>query len=413
MKKLLLLGCMLMLVTACAPKRSATEQVQEVRAVTVPEYRPSIIEVRNAIFAGVHAAKWRAQDRAPGLIYATDRWRGSLVTLEIDYTATQYVIRYTTSTHDDYTTESGNIPKEFPRWESFIAKNIDEKIAVIGLEAQIQIEAFPRIAPSLPGEPITLEGKVKDKDDKALSGIKSPFDPKGASGVLVGKPEKEHKGDEALTALPAAPKASETIPTSDRGETEPLPVHATESQSTSVQEIQPIAPVMTQEENATVPNLTEDLLPKEEGFSDLEDKQEIKAEEKPKEKPEEKSVEIQEDNQIEKVEPNLMEKPERASAQPVVSNTSSPVQMSTTQLTPLPTAAPMSKDATEDALNEPQSEVQDQTLEQAPEYQVKVVHAIPVHLKVPPRKNSAPQNDAPLAPADEQTSGNEAQGKTE
>ncbi len=197
MKKTLVFGFLaLSLCSAgCTATRSGVQQLQEPRAVTVVDYTPSIVEVRKAIFAGVHAAKWRAQDRAPGLVFATNRWRGSQVTLAIDYTATTYTILYKDSTDDDYSAASGNIPQDFPRWASFIAKNIDEKIAVLGKESQAQIKAFPRIAPVLPGEPVSLEGqadvdsfKLKNTRDNSIT---TRFDAQDKAVIPVGDSQKQ------------------------------------------------------------------------------------------------------------------------------------------------------------------------------------------------------------------------------
>ncbi len=209
MKKTLILGCLLLCITACGGTRTSVKQVQEPRAVVVPEYRPSIIEVRNAIYSGVHAAKWRAQDRAPGLIYATQRISGATMTLAIDYTATSYTIYFKDSTDEDYNAASGNVPSNFPRWARFISKNIEEKIAVIGIEASAQIEAFPRIAPSLPGEPVSLEGEYAPSET-GESGVETRFEHEDKAVVLVQNTQKKELGKAELQPLPA--KSPEEIP---------------------------------------------------------------------------------------------------------------------------------------------------------------------------------------------------------
>ncbi len=209
MKKTVILGLVALSLCGmgCTASRTGIQQIQEPRAVTVADYTPSIVEVRKAIFSGVHAAKWRAQDRAPGLIFATNRWRGSLVTIAVDYTATTYTVLYKDSTDDDYSAESGNIPKDFPRWASFIAKNIDEKIALLGQEAQTQIRAFPRIAPVLPGEPVTLEGK-EDVDSFKLENkhdgrVNTLFGTQDKATVFVEDSQKQVKKAPLSNSTPA------------------------------------------------------------------------------------------------------------------------------------------------------------------------------------------------------------------
>ncbi len=266
MKKKILLGCALVFICACTSTRTSVTSIQEPRAVVVPEYRPSIVEVRNAIFSGVHAAKWRAQDRAPGLIYATQRWRGSTVTLEIDYTATTYAILYKDCTDDDYSSASGNIPTDFPRWAAFIAKNIDEKIAVLGIEAHTEIKAFPRIAPSLPGEPVVLAGEFEAEKESEEDGIVTRFDDTNKASVLVQDsqdlqklPQESEEHDLAqessTVASPAMATPAVASEPADEAELIQEKELAPSSDATQIQPVEPVksVPVESMPDAASTP----------------------------------------------------------------------------------------------------------------------------------------------------------------
>ncbi len=169
MKKYIVVGCLLTLSLhmGCVAKRAPIKVTQDPVAIQLPSYVPTKLEVREAIFAGVYDAGWRPQDRAPGLIYAKKRMYGETVTVEVDYTASSYLIKFTESTDEDYSKKSGNVPRLFSSWAKTLRKHIDEKIALIGTEKPIhQVEAFPRIAPGLPGEPILLEREVQTAEAK-------------------------------------------------------------------------------------------------------------------------------------------------------------------------------------------------------------------------------------------------------
>ncbi len=260
MKKIVIFGLLALSICGmgCTATRTGIQQTQEPRAVTVADYTPSIVEVRKAIFSGVHAAKWRAQDRAPGLIYATNRWRGSLVTLAVDYTATTYTVLYKDSTDDDYSAESGNIPKDFPRWASFIAKNIDEKVALLGQEAQAQIRAFPRIAPALPGEPVTLEGKedvdsfkLENRRDDSLSTF---FDAQDRATVPVGGSQEQVKD----VSLPKVGPAQNSTKNSAQNPT--VEERELDDPMTLEQEDMPVAPAPISKEKKVVnPTPSQDI----------------------------------------------------------------------------------------------------------------------------------------------------------
>ncbi len=262
MKKRIWLMCLLAMTSSwgCTASRS-TVQVQEPRAVVVAEYTPSIVEVRDAIFSGIHAAKWRAQDRAPGLIYATNKWRGEQVLLEVDYSATAYTIRYKDSTDEDYSEQSGNIPQDFPRWASFIAKNIEEKIAVIGIQAAVEIKAFPRIAPALPGEPTILEShediesfKRKkdstrfDTNDKASVLVKNTDDASVEKNMEISEPKRaeptqaEHKEIDSKQSEAAQ---AEAVQSGSAETAQAAPVQAEKAMQPSAEKTEATQPAVT------------------------------------------------------------------------------------------------------------------------------------------------------------------------
>ncbi len=195
MKKYIIISCLLTLALqwGCAGPRTQTVSVTEPMAISLPEYFPSIIEVRDAVFAGIYDAGWRPQDRAPGLIYAKKRISGETVTLEVDYSAASYFIKFTESTDEDYSKKSGNVPKSFASWAKKLHASIEEKIALIGTEKPLsEMKIFPRIAPGLPGEPILLEGEVDPRSTQSRStksGVQTRFEAADQATVTLTKEE--------------------------------------------------------------------------------------------------------------------------------------------------------------------------------------------------------------------------------
>ncbi len=197
MKRYMMVSCLLVLALSvgCAAPRVPLNPATEPTAIVVPNYYPTIVEVREAIFSAVNEADWSARDRAPGLIYATKKNLGSTVTLEVDYSATSYFIKYSDSTDSKYSKDSGNVPKSFMAWAKDLQKYIDAELGRIGSpESHANIVPFPRIAPSLPGEPTVLIAEPQPREKRRRIGaddaIETRFETEDKATVTVGKGEK-------------------------------------------------------------------------------------------------------------------------------------------------------------------------------------------------------------------------------
>ncbi len=249
MKKYIIVGCLLTLTlhVGCVAKRTPIKATQDPVAIELPKYVPTNLEVRDAIFAGIYDAGWRPQDRAPGLIYAKKRLNGETVTVEVDYTASSYFIKFTESTDEDYSKKSGNVPRLFTSWAKTLSESIDKKVALIGTEKPIhQVEAFPRIAPGLPGEPILLEREVQTAEAKRRAQREAEQNLKAQAADKATVPMSDEATDASIATKPQNMETSETSKASVDGALSPLPstpegsalapVEASPATTTGVQE---------------------------------------------------------------------------------------------------------------------------------------------------------------------------------
>ncbi len=115
MKRLLLLKCTLLVLvcTGCADKNVEIDPKKPVD-IQIDNYVPTRTEVRSAVVAASHSLGWRAMDRAPGLVHVVYKIRGrETLTLEVDFSETEYIIRYAGSSRKAYALETGKIHPYF------------------------------------------------------------------------------------------------------------------------------------------------------------------------------------------------------------------------------------------------------------------------------------------------------------
>ncbi len=125
-------GCILLLsfMLSCAKKSTPKINVTAPVTIEVPDYYPSTVEVRDAIFSAAHSLHWRPQDRAPGLtlIHYKIPGRESII-FGVDYSARQYTLQYLGSNKKAYALESGRIHPYFEDLALILHDAIQAKLA--------------------------------------------------------------------------------------------------------------------------------------------------------------------------------------------------------------------------------------------------------------------------------------------
>ncbi len=132
MKKYILAGCMVLLcgTSACVKNTAIKVNPTAPVPIEIPNYYPTTVEVREAIFSAAHSLRWRVQDRAPGtamLIFTMDGRES--ITFNVEYTSREYAIQYRGSSQKAYSLESGKVHPYFETLALELRSAIDAKLA--------------------------------------------------------------------------------------------------------------------------------------------------------------------------------------------------------------------------------------------------------------------------------------------